>query len=64
MSTPIHPVENLAFWKTEYAEIRVMMDKYDALTQGDPVLKQQLDELLAWARHEGLLEESYNSSEC
>jgi len=59
-----HPVEHLAFWKTDAAELRVQADRYDALTQGDPVLKKQLDDLLSWAREEALTDEAYHAGEC
>jgi len=61
---PWHPVEHLAFWKTKPPELRVMADKYDAIVQGDPIIKKQLDDLLSWACNEAKSDEAYNAGDC
>lgn len=46
-----HPVEHLAcpHVQAKSQDIRGMADRYDILVSDDPILKQQLDELLGWA---------------
>lgn len=59
---PMHPVEHLAFWQTKPEEIRANAARYDALVQGDPILKKQLDDLLAWACGDAVSDEVFNNS--
>ena len=59
---PQHPIEDLAYWGTKPPKLRAMAERYDTLCRGDPIMKKQLDDLLAWTREEALSDVAFDNS--